>query len=248
MNLVEFAGIYKAYGRIGTNSRVEALRGLSLQIAAGEIFAVAGLNGAGKTTALKTLLGFCRPDSGSVHLFPAQPQPFDRRLLGFAPEETDMPLYLTVEEFLSSACELSGVKPSPELLKRAIQMLHLDAERGRLIDELSKGTRQRVSLASAIVHCPELVIFDEPASGLDPMGRKLVKNVIRQLNDEGATVLFTTHILSDLPGLCSRIGILDRGALVFVGTPAEFCGSDSLPVLEERFAALVHKNEVVGAL
>ncbi len=245
MSLIEFAGIYKAYGQTGSSHRVEALRGLTLQISAGEIFAVAGLNGAGKTTALKIMLGLCRADSGSVRLFPEQAQPFARHLLGFAPEEPDLPPYLTVTEFLGCACELSEVEPSPELLGRAVQMLDLDAERDRLIDELSKGTRQRVSLAAAIIHRPSLVVLDEPASGLDPLGRKLIKNVIRQLNSEGVTILFTTHILSDLPGLCSRIGILDRGSLVFSGSPADFCDSDSLPVLEERFAALVARNGVV---
>ncbi len=249
MNVIVFDGISKAYRQTASSSRIEALSGLSLKIQTGEVFAMAGLNGAGKTTAMKILLGLCRPDSGSVSLLSGVSSA-DGGLVatGYAPEEPDLPAFLTVDELLRASCELSGTKPASALLDRAVQMLSLSDERHRIVEQLSKGTRQRVSLAAAIVHRPELVILDEPASGLDPLGRHLVKNVIRQLNSEGATVFFTTHILSDLPGLCSRIGVLHHGKLAFVGTPAEFCGSETMPALEERFAALVGGNETMGAL
>lgn len=245
MNVISFDAITRSYSEPGSRRRVEALRGLTLQIRAGEIFAVAGLNGAGKTTAMKILLGLCRPDSGVI-IRPGQPGPAGETVsVGFAPEEPDLPEYLKVTEVLHAACRLSGVRHSDALIDRAIQMLALEQEKDRLVEQLSKGTRQRVSLAAAIVHRPQLVILDEPASGLDPLGRQLVKRVIRQLNQEGATVFFTTHILSDLPGLCHRIGILHAGRLVFEGTPIEFCDSDSTVELEKRFAGLVGDSQAV---
>ncbi len=246
MSVIVFDGISKSYTQSGSGRCIAALCDLNLTVEQGEVFAVAGLNGAGKTTAIKTLLGLCQADAGSVSLLGAPPVPTSLASTGFAPEEPDLPAFLTVEELLRAACELSGVKPASALLDRAVQMLALTDERSRVVEELSKGTRQRVSLAAAIVHRPGLVIFDEPASGLDPLGRQLVKNVIRQLNAEGVTVFFTTHILSDLPGLCSRIGILSRGTLVFTGTPAQFCDSEALPALEARFAALVGSSETVA--
>ena len=247
MNVIAFDAITRSYFEPGSRRRVEALRGLTLQIRAGEIFAMAGLNGAGKTTAMKILLGLCRPDSGVI-TGPGRPGPAGEKLsAGFAPEEPDLPEYLNVTEILQAACRLSGVNPSDSLIARALQMLALEPEKDRLVGQLSKGTRQRVSLAAAIVHRPQLVILDEQASGLDPLGRQLVKRVIRQLNEEGATVFFTTHILSDLPGLCHRIGILSAGRLVFEGTPSGFCDSDSTVELEKRFAVLVGAPQAVPA-
>lgn len=246
MSPIEFAGISKSYLQAGSGLRINALSSLNLKIEPGEVFAVAGLNGAGKTTAIKILLGLCRPDAGSIGLFGEAPGPGSLALTGFAPEEPDLPDFLTVEELLAAACRLSGVEPAAALVDRAVQMLSLTEERSRIVEQLSKGTRQRVSLAAAIVHRPRLVIFDEPASGLDPLGRQLVKNVIRQLKIEGVTVFFTTHILSDLPGLCSRIGILSHGRLIFVGTTEQFCDSDTLSALEERFVAVIDNAEKVN--
>ncbi len=239
MSAIEFADVCKTYGQSGSRNRVAALCHLKLQIEAGEVFALAGPNGAGKTTAIRILLGLCRPDSGQVGIFAGHDAVYSSGTVGFAPEEADLPEFLSVDELLQTACGLSGITPAPARLDRAVKMLELSEDRHRRVGELSKGTRQRVSLAAAIVHEPRLVIFDEPASGLDPIGRQLVRNVIREVHSQGATVFFTTHILADLPGLCSRIGILRQGELVFSGTPAEFCGSDALPALEERFAVLV---------
>lgn len=247
MSAIVFDSVSKSFDQPGSGKRVAALRGLSLQIQAGEIFAFAGLNGAGKTTALRTLFGLCLPDSGVVTVLGGKAAAASLPAIGFAPEVPDLPTFLTVEELLAAACELSGACPASARLDRAISMLLLDEERHRLVGVLSKGTRQRVALAAAVVHQPELVIFDEPTSGLDPVGRKLVKSVIRQLNQEGATVFFTTHILSDLPGLCSRIGVINNGSLIFAGTPAEFCGSESLADLEERFATLVTNQNAMAA-
>ena len=244
MSAIEFAEVCKTWGQSDSRNRVAALCQLNLRVDQGEVFALAGLNGAGKTTAIKILLGVCRADSGSASILGGRDSLATLPSLGFAPEEPDLPAFLTVEELLTAACGLSGVPITPGRLDRVLELFSLDSERLRRVGELSKGTKQRVSLAAAVVHQPKLVIFDEPASGLDPLGRQLVKNAIRKLNSEGATVFFTTHILSDLPGLCSRIGVLNHGKLLFAGTPAEFCHSESLPALEERFSALV---SVAGA-
>ncbi len=230
------------YRHPATGTEITALDQLSLEVSAGEIYGFAGLNGAGKTTAIKVLLGLARPDSGVSSILEGSSAAVSAQRIGFAPEISDLPGFLTVTEVLEYACVLCGVDAADELVRRAIGLLDLSREKGRRVNLLSKGLRQRVSLAAAIVHRPELVILDEPSSGLDPIARKLVKTLIKQLNDEGATVFFSTHILSDLPGLCSRIGLINRGKLIFCGTPDSLSSRVKSGDLEESFEEAVRND------
>lgn len=239
MSAIVFDGVRKSYYQPATASIIHALDGLSLEVKIGEIFGFVGLNGAGKTTAVKILLGLCRADAGKALVFSGPFAGSMAQKIGFAPEVSDLPDFLSVEELLEYACVLVGVDATDALIDRAVAMLSLEDERLRRVSLLSKGTRQRVALAAAIVHQPQLVILDEPSSGLDPLGRRLIKSVIKRLNGEGATIFFSTHILSDLPGLCNRIGVINRGRQIFVGNPAEFCGSADGAGLEERFEQMI---------
>lgn len=201
-----------------------ALRPLRLTIEEGEVFGFLGPNGAGKTTTLKLLMGLVFPSGGSAKILgKSMDDPEVRSQVGFLPEQPYFYDYLTAKELLHYYGQLSGV-PAKGRSARVNQML----ERVGLADsanvqlrKFSKGMLQRVGLAQAILHDPKLVFLDEPMSGLDPMGRREVRELIQQLRHEGKTVFFSTHILSDAEALCDRVGVIHQGELRGVGAVAE---------------------------
>jgi ABC-2 type transport system ATP-binding protein len=201
-----------------------ALDGLSIDVPQGGVFGLLGPNGAGKSTTLKLLIDLLRPTSGRATLLGRPPGDTDaRRRLGFLPEHPTFYDQLTAEELLEYFAGLFGYH-GEERRKRAGTLLDrvgIGAERRRPLRGYSKGMVQRVGLAQALVNDPELVILDEPMSGLDPLGRRDVREIILGLRDDGRTILFSSHILSDAEQLCSRVGILAKGRLVASGTVDE---------------------------
>jgi len=202
----------------------QALRPLSLTIEEGEVFGFLGPNGAGKTTTLKLLMGLVTPTSGTARILGRSiDDPQVREHTGFLPEQPYFYDYLTAQELLTYYAQLSGV-PAKDRSRRVSQMLErvglTDAARTQL-RKYSKGMLQRVGLAQAILHDPKLVFLDEPMSGLDPMGRREVRELIQQLRSEGKTVFFSTHILSDAEALCDRVGVIHQGELRGVGAVAQ---------------------------
>ena len=197
-----------------------ALDALSLEIPAGGVFGLLGPNGAGKSTTLKLLVDLLRPTSGRAELLGRPPgDTAARHRLGFLPENPTFYDYLTAEELLIYFAGLFGYRGS-ERRRRATEALDrvgLSADRRRPIRGFSKGMVQRVGLAQALVNDPELVILDEPMSGLDPIGRRDVREMIAAIGAEGRTVLFSSHILSDAEDLCEHIAILAKGRLVAHG-------------------------------
>jgi len=204
--------------------RVRAVEDLSFEVRAGEIFGLLGPNGAGKTTALKMLLGFVKPTSG--HAFIAGQRVgtvASRRELGYLPENPALYEFLRGDEYLVFAGRLCGLSRA-DARKRTAEMLErvgLAGRADRPIRKFSKGMVQRLALAQALVGDPRIAILDEPMSGLDPIGRKDVRDLILQLRDEGRTVLFSTHILSDVEAICDRVGILVEGRLTDCGALAD---------------------------
>jgi ABC-2 type transport system ATP-binding protein len=197
-----------------------ALDALTIEIPSGGVFGLLGPNGAGKSTTLKLLVDLLRPTAGTARLFdrPAN-DPAARARLGFLPENPTFYDHLTAEELLEYFAGLFG-HTGAEGRQRAARVLDrvgLGADRRRPLRQYSKGMIQRVGLAQALVNDPELVVLDEPMSGLDPVGRREVREMILALRDEGRTILFSSHILSDAELLCSRVGILARGRLVAEG-------------------------------
>lgn len=196
------------------------LSDVSLSVAKGEIFGFLGHNGAGKTTTMKILLGLLRPTSGRVDVLgaPAGDVATHSRV-GYLPESPYFYEYLTAQEFLEFYGKLAGMSSEaikdrvPPLLER----VGLKEARQRQLRKFSKGMLQRIGLAQAIIQDPELVILDEPMSGLDPMGRKEVRDLILSLRDQGKTVFFSTHILSDVEMICDRVGILVKGQVLSLG-------------------------------
>ena len=233
--MIKFDNLKKTY-KTKTGESIKALDGFSLEVADNEVLALAGINGAGKTTALKALFNMIRLDEGKVEVCFSDSQVSQ---IGFAPEIPDMPSYLSVIEVLNLSCRLSGIKPSSELLDRSLKMFELDSLKDKLVSTLSKGNRQRLSLASVVVYKPAVIVFDEPTSGLDPLGRKLIKTAIKQLKSEGHTIIFTTHMLADLPELCDKMAVAHKGKVIFSGTVSDFCPDSNLEALEKRFASLI---------
>jgi ABC-2 type transport system ATP-binding protein len=197
-----------------------ALDGLSLTVSRGEVFGFLGPNGAGKTTTLKILMGLVRPTGGTASLL-GQPagDVETRRRIGFLPESPYFYDYLTAEEFLQFYARLAGLGTAV-IQQRVIELLTLvgliDAKT-RQLRAFSKGMLQRIGLAQALIHDPELVILDEPMTGLDPVGRKQVRDIILNLKDRGKTLFFSTHILHDVELICDRVGIVMKGRLLASG-------------------------------
>jgi ABC-2 type transport system ATP-binding protein len=201
-----------------------ALRPLRLTVEEGEVFGFLGPNGAGKTTTLKLLMGLVFPTAGSARILGKDfDDPQVKSQIGFLPEQPYFYDHLTAKELLNYYGQLSGV-PAKSRSAKVDEMLArvgLTDSAGVQLRKFSKGMLQRVGLAQAILHDPKLVFLDEPMSGLDPMGRREVRELIQELHHEGKTVFFSTHILSDAEALCDRVGVIHQGELRGVGAVAE---------------------------
>ena len=215
MNAIEISGFSKTYkGKKG--SRVEALKDLSLSIGCGEIFGFLGPNGAGKSTAIKALLGLITPTGGSASIMGVSSTTHLSRLkVGYLPENPAFYDYLCGEEYLSFVGRT--YRMPEQLLKesseKVLKLMDLWDVRRRPLRGYSKGMVQRLGLAQVLLHDPEVYVLDEPMSGLDPIGRALVKDIMLDLKRRGKCVFFSTHITSDVESVCDRVGILLQGVL-----------------------------------
>ncbi len=221
---IDVRDLQKIYRTPFARRKVEALRGVSFEVQRGHIFGFVGPNGAGKTTTIRTLMGLIRPTGGSASILGEKiPSRAARYKVGFLPESPYFYDYLTVAELLDLAGRLFGV-PSALRKQRADELIArvgLDRARNQSLKKYSKGMLQRAGLAQALMNDPELVVLDEPMSGLDPIGRKEVRELILSLRDQGKTVFFSTHILSDVEAITDRVAIIARGKLQAHGTPSE---------------------------
>jgi len=211
-------GLTKAYRNRLRRSEVHALLGVSLTVGQGQVVALVGPNGAGKTTTIHALLGMVRPDTGTVSVF-GQPggSLAARRRMGFQSEIFHTYGYMTAEEILRFYGYLAEMPSSKiaEAVPRQLERLGLSAVVRRKVNGFSKGMTQRLGLAQALLHQPELLILDEPTTGLDPEGRKLVADIILEEKQRGATVFLSTHILSDIERLCDHVIIIRKGQVVY---------------------------------
>jgi ABC-2 type transport system ATP-binding protein len=199
----------------------EILKGVSLSVAEGEIFGYLGPNGAGKTTTLKCILGLIFPDRGQIEIF-GQPhlEPKAKERLGFLPENPYFYDYLTAREFLDFYAQLFRVKKD-EREKRIASLLNLvgmESARDLQLRKFSRGMLQRIGLAQALINEPSLVLLDEPLGGLDPLGRKEIRDIIIRLKAEGKTVFLCSHILQDIEMICDRVAIIIGGKIISQGS------------------------------
>jgi ABC-2 type transport system ATP-binding protein len=220
MNVVEAEHLQKTFALGFFRKKVRAVDDVSFTVGQNEIFGFLGPNGAGKTTTLKMLMGLIFPSSGAAKLFgrPVGDRAAKRRL-GFLPENPYFYDYLSGEELLDLMGRLFGLDGA-ERKKRARTLLErvgLQRAADRALRKYSKGMVQRLGIAQALINDPELVVLDEPMSGLDPIGRKEIRDLIVELKREGKTVLFSTHILSDVELICDRVAMLVGGRMRDVG-------------------------------
>lgn len=217
---IELKGLAKYYVKGFRRQRVAALGGIDLKVQTGEAFGFLGPNGAGKTTAIRVLMGLISPSRGSAKIFGNQiPSRAARSRLGFLPEAPYFYDYLSVTELLDFTGRLFSMSAS-ERKKRGdelIERVGLVEARKAPIKSYSKGMMQRAGIAQALMNDPDLVVFDEPMSGLDPIGRKDVRDIILSLKESGKTVFFSSHILSDVESVADRIAIIVRGKIHDVG-------------------------------
>lgn len=215
MNALEINGLGKTY-LAKKGKRVVALSNLNLIIPAGEVFGFLGPNGAGKSTTIKTIMGLVRPTSGGA-LVAGLPitDPASRQCIGYLPENPSFYDFLTGREFLEFIGASYNIAPQilNQRITEVLERLELTSAADRQIRGYSKGMVQRLGIAQTMIHDPELYILDEPMSGLDPLGRALVKGLIKELKQKGKTVFFSTHITADVEAVCDRVGVIVKGNL-----------------------------------
>ena len=237
MDILSCCHLFKTYKSHFLKQKTPALSGLSLSIQSREVFGIIGPNGAGKSTTLKLLLGFIRADKGTISLFGSSPR--DHALhsrIGYLPENPYLFDNLSAYEHLVFAARTAGLdkKVRKERIDQTLKLVELSHAAHKKIRDYSKGMVQRAALAYALLHEPELLIMDEPMSGLDPIGRELVVNIIRDYHARGNTILFCSHVLVDVERICDRICILDRGRIQALITPGELRNQESPPWTEKR--------------
>ena len=213
---VLFKDVNKYFVTSFLRKKVHAVVDLTLSVQTGEILGIVGPNGAGKSTLLKMLMGFIRYDTGAITIAGKTPaDPKIRTNMGYLPENPYYYDHLSAEDLMMFSAKTAGVpsgliKPN---IDKLLDMLNLTHARKRKLRNYSKGMTQRAGICFALVHSPDLIIFDEPMSGLDPIGRKLVVDLVLDLKKQGKTILFCSHILNDIERICDRIAIMDKGQL-----------------------------------
>lgn len=231
MPLLSCNNLDKSY-KIGFSQRKKkhVLKDVSFSVNKGEVFGVIGPNGAGKSTLLKIIMRFVLPDKGTAIFSNTDPETTLRyKNIGYLPENPTLYSHLTPREHLLFACKIEKIngKEAQQRIESTLETVDLSAEIDTPVGRFSKGMTQRAGLAYALILNPEFLILDEPMSGLDPLGRQLVVDIIKKYHSKGTTILFCSHILSDVERICDRIGIMKNGELISIATPSELLNSNS---------------------
>ena len=239
--MIEVKGLVKTYGAI------RAVDGVSFRVNRGEILGFLGPNGAGKSTTMKMLTGFISPDAGTATIdgLDVTTDPVAvKRKIGYLPESAPAYPEMTVEEFLTFIAEVRGFRSADERRKvvdRAATLTHLVSVRKQTIETLSKGYKQRVGFAQALLHDPPVLVLDEPTDGLDPNQKNEVRTLIRSMAAEKAVIL-STHILEEVEALCTRIIIISRGRVVVDESPTQLRSRQPGARLDEIFRSLTSSD------
>jgi ABC-2 type transport system ATP-binding protein len=242
---VELNQVTKRYNEI------VAVNNLSLTIGTGEIFGLLGPNGSGKSTTLKVLLGLVTPDKGSVNVLGLDvlKQPVEvKRLVGYVPEAANIYEFLTGIEYLDFIADVYGIPPEEkkQRITEYLKALQLEGREGDMINSYSDGMRKKISLISAFIHRPKLLLLDEPLNALDPRSARIVKDYIHELKAQGVTTIMSTHVLEIAQAICDRIGIMYQGSILALGNMEELRRQASLPNsgLEDIFLKLTGTDDL----
>jgi ABC-2 type transport system ATP-binding protein len=254
MNPLQINRLTKAYQRGWSRKRFLAVDSLSLEVCKGEIFGFLGHNGSGKTTTIKMILGLVHPTEGTVSILGRDSREIGvKRSVGYLPESPYFYDYLTAEEFLRFYGRLFNMQGSQLACKvdSLLELVGLKDARQVPLRKFSKGMLQRAGIAQALINDPALVILDEPMSGLDPIGRRDVRDIILQLKEQGKTVFFSSHILPDVEMICDQVSILVKGQLKAVGAVSDLVGSETVNEVEIQVVTtsqeLLRKADELGA-
>ncbi len=237
--MIEVKGLVKTYGQ------KRAVDGITFSVKRGDILGFLGPNGAGKSTTMKMITGFIRPDAGTATVdgINVVDDPVAvKRKLGYLPESAPAYPEMTVEEFLGFIAEVRGFRAADAKraqVDRAIQLTHLGPVRKQTIETLSKGFKQRVGFAQALLHDPAVLVLDEPTDGLDPNQKNEVRSLIKNMSVEKAVIL-STHILEEVDAICNRVIIISQGRVVADETPAQLRARKPGARLDEIFRTLTH--------
>ena len=242
---VKLSGVSKRYGD------VTAVDYLDLEVRRGEVFGLLGPNGSGKSTTLKLILGLVKPDSGSVNVLGinVEDDPVAvKRKIGYVPEAPRIYEFLTALEFLDFTGDVYGMAPEEKKkrIEEFVRALDLEGREDDIISSYSEGMKQKVVIISALMHKPELLLLDEPLSGLDPKSARIVKDLLRELASQGVTTTMSTHILEIAQAMCDRIAIMYGGRLLALGTMEELRRKAKMPEsgLEDIFLKLTGTSDV----
>lgn len=234
MAVIEINGLVKDYGD------VKALKGLDMIVEKGKVYGFCGPNGAGKTTTLKILIGLVYPTSGSAKIMDMdviEKGVEVRKHVGYLPESYGLPRWETPRKFLTYMGVLSGMPK--DTLKPIIEEVVKEVGFEELLDKrikgISKGNKQKIGIAQALIHDPDIMLFDEPTTGLDPIGRNEILNSMKAFAQKGKTILFSTHILSDVEKICDNVGIIHKGSLIQEGEPEALKEKHGAKDLDEIF-------------
>lgn len=239
--IVSIAGLSKSYGT------TKAVDNLNLSINKGEFFGFLGPNGAGKTTTIRMITGIVRPDRGNITIagFSKHERQKIASVLGVVPESRGFYDWMTAIEYLSFFANLYDIAKdkASEKIKHLLSQVDLAGSKHKTIGSYSRGMRQRLGLARALINDPQILILDEPTLGLDPQGQEDIQTLLKELNSDGVTIFYSSHLLHEVSNLCSRIAIIDRGRLVAQGTVQELMQSTKSQTLTEVFLNLTKKHD-----
>ncbi|MCD6598161.1 MAG: ABC transporter ATP-binding protein [Bacteroidales bacterium] len=244
--MIQFDRIWKTYPKQIGSEAYTALKNVSFFMDKGETLGLVGANGAGKSTCMRLLMDFIRPDKGAIYLLAKSPSnPAIRRKIGYLPETACFPSNLSVMDMLKFAgatCHMPSALLS-ESIEKWLKLFDLWEVKNRPLRIYSKGMQQRANFAIALVCNPELLILDEPMSGLDPIGRADVISLIQQLKAEDKSILFCSHLLEDVDRLVDRVLVLHKGEMLFHGKPSDLCERRQSSSFVEAFLGLVKEKD-----
>ncbi|MFC1656745.1 ABC transporter ATP-binding protein [Patescibacteria group bacterium] len=241
MEAISITNLTKTYFK--NLSEVQVVDNISLSISKGEVFGFLGPNGAGKTTTIKMIVGLAHQDKGEIKILD-KPNNFisTKKIMGFMPENPYFYNYLTGIEFLDFMGEIFDIprKQKTKKIKQLLKIVGLEDAGKVQLKNYSKGMSQRMGLAQSLINDPEIILLDEPLDGLDPIGRRDIKNIIINLKKSNKTIFFNSHILSDVEEICDSFGIIDQGKLVVTGKIKKLLPKNLS--MEEYFVKTINKN------
>ena len=226
--------------------KIKAVDNISLEVQKGDIYGFLGPNGAGKTTSIRMIMGIIKPDIGSIKLNGSDINTINRKKLGYLPEDRGLYQKQNLSEILYYFGCLKGLgkKDSKNRANLWLERFYLDDQKGRKIEELSKGNQQKIQFIIALLHDPQLIILDEPFTGLDPVNQILLKEVIKEKQEEGKTIIFSTHQMEQVERLCNSICLINKGHILLEGSLSEIRKSHSEDAIELNFSGKIDNSKL----